>query len=111
MLKRGITVVVLVTTAIIAGTVWLLTRGDSAKDVTPEEAVLATCHADPANPPRNLVNPPGGDTLFAVRVGTAVVSWTARGQTQPETALVERISDGRWQVVNCKMQFSVRLAP
>jgi hypothetical protein len=108
-LRRGIVVVAVVASAIIAGTVWLFNRSDNSGYATPEEAVLQTCHADPANPPNNFVVAPGASsTVMAVQINTAVVSWTARGESPDpsETALVQR-ADSKWHVVTCRMRFTL----
>lgn len=113
MLKRGIIVVAAVAAVIVAGTLWLLARSHHSTYVTPEEAVLKTCHADPANPPHDYADRlPGGSGR---RGGTpaapslAFVGWTAAGEsTGPsETALVLRTTDRKWWVTDCRLDFSL----
>lgn len=60
-MRRRILVGTVVLAAAIAVTVWLLTGPGSRRPEydTATEAVLRTCHADPANPPHRFGGPFG----------------------------------------------------
>ncbi|MDT4920723.1 MAG: hypothetical protein QOI15_1625 [Pseudonocardiales bacterium] len=115
MLKRVIVIVAVVAAVIVAGALWLVARSHHSTYATPEEAVLETCHADPANPPHDYADRArGGPRPYRSTLSgptLAIVGWTESGEPagQAETALVLRAADGKWWVTNCRIDFGVRL--
>lgn len=89
-------------------TLWL-TRSDAPTEyVTPEDAVIAVCHADPARTPFSLTR---GNVDYAPAVdgvGRPLV-WVAPGESRPRLALLEQTDNEKFTVRTCGAR--IRIAP
>jgi hypothetical protein len=92
-----------VVAATAALTLWIVTSGDSPTEyATPEEAVLAACHADPSRPPQPL-----GDAIYPgafIKEHGLDMSWVRPGdpETKWQIAVLQPTGNSNYRVVTCE---------